>query len=433
MAQKNPAPTKKLSGKQSLVATPGDFMSLSSIKNLGQQLGQANQYKIPTYYYDFTSFDLPLTDEEFDAEFMSTRSVFDCGPGTEVNCGRQTNALCGSGVGAPFVATGLCILAIGEGRSFAIHGATVPAPIAAGSSQPELRSVALTTPGNYQGVVDINASPGGAGALAATMWWGGPTHLFIEKYFQAFRLNVLMNRRFLFIDEALNDVGMCPNAPEFVGASSSQIPTQPFIRAVNDVLSEKGQTRRFLPANAGTDGATPDCLPPPIAGVTYGHNQIQHLANRMYCFPQPLLFLPGMRFDIQFVPIEDAACFRALRSAVTFNCQGLDENFGDGVANVVATASCGTSCTVPGGRISLGVILKGYELWPSACIEYMQQYVSSGSVSAAMIAGVPYGQQLLKQGISEGRDKGVVRDGKTYFAGNLAGIQSTREPQNRGG
>jgi hypothetical protein len=424
-------PTKKLSGKQTLVASPGDFMSLGSIGKLGQMLGQANQFKIPTYYYDWTCFDLPLTDAEFDAEFSSTRAVFDCGPDSNVNCGRQTNALCGSGVGAPFVATGICIYAIGEGRSFAIHGATVPAPTAAGSSAPELQSVALTTPGNLQGVVDIAASPGGVGAESATLWWGGPTHLFIEKYFQAFRLNVLMNRRFLFVDENLNDVGMCPNIPAFQGASSSQISTQPFIRAVNDTMNEKSMDRIFLTANAGPAGS-PDCLPPPIAGVTYGHLEIQHLANRIYCFPQPLLFLPGMRFDIQFVPIEDAACFRALRSAVTFNCQTLAENLGSSVSGVAAAASCGTSCTVPGGRICLGVILKGYELWPSACIEYMQQYVSQGSVTAAMIAGVPYGQQLLKQGIAEGRDKGIVRDGKTHYAGNLAGIANTREPQARG-
>jgi hypothetical protein len=422
--QKQKAITKRLSGKESIVAKPGDFQSLSSIKGLGQMLGQANQYKIPTYYYDYTCFDLPLTDDEFDAEFMSTRNVFDCGPGTEVNCGRQTNALCGSGVGAPFVATGICIIAIGEGRSFAIHGATVPAPTTVGSAQPELQTIAMTTPGNYQGVVDINASPAGSGALNATLWWGGPTHLFIEKYFQAFRLNVLMNRRFLFVDEALQDVGMCPNAPTFEGASSSQISTQPFIRSVNDVLASKGQNRRFLPANTGPSGTAPDCLPPPIAGVTYGHNQIQHLANKLYCFPQPLLFLPGMRFDIQFVPIEDAACFQALRSAVTFNCQGLDENFGAGVNNVTATASCGTSCTVPGGRICLGVILKGYELWPSACIEYMQQYVAAGSVTAAMVAGVPAGRQLLESAIKKGLDIA----GKSENPGRLAGILNTREP-----
>jgi hypothetical protein len=424
MTQQTKQLTKKLTGKQQIIAAPSDFSRLGSIRNLGQQLMQANQYKIPTYYYDWTRFDLPLTDEEFDAEFGSTRTVFDCGPDSTVNCGRQTNALCGSGVGAPFVATGICIVAIGEGRSFAIHGATVPAPTAAGSSAPELQSVALTTPDNLQGVVDIAASPGGVGAESATLWWGGPTHLFIEKYFQAFRLNVLLNRRFLFIDESLLDVGMCPNIPTFEGASSSQIPTQPFIRATNDVMNEKSMDRIFLPANAGPAGV-PDCLPPPVAGVTYGHLNIQHLANKVYCFPTPLLFLPGMRFDINFVPITDASCFRALRSAVTFNCQSLAENLGSSVSGVAAAASCGTSCTVPGGSIMLGVILKGYELVSSACVEFMQQYVTPGSVTAAMVAGHPWGQQFLNAAIKQGLDKGDV---KGNYSGNLAGILRTQEP-----
>ena len=370
---------------------PRDF---ASVGNVGA-LTSTSWAKIPTYYYDVSQVQLPLLDDEFNTRFGGTVPLFNEIQSTP---GRQTNAETGSGVNEPFLALGVGVVAIGEGMAFTLPGALDTIDRSAG---------AACIP-----KVDGCAGDEGGTKRNAALYWGGPGWNFINAFFQRFRLEMLVNKRFQIVDESLFDVGMVPTPAEFFGASDSLIPGMPYVRAVNDVLASKAINKTFLPQNsAGTV-----CVGAPTAGVTYGHPRITGLSNRIYCFNQPIPILPGMRFDVKFAPVEnDIAFLEAMRRETVLdpaNPTRPDAAFeSDTICNSAMTAS---AYTVAGGTLSLGLVFKGFALQSKACVEYVSDYIVSGSAMANMVysASGPYLGQLLSQ-------PGVRESG---FANKLAGI-----------
>lgn len=364
--------------------------------------------KIPTYYYDWNRFELPLTDAEFDAEFGSSRVVFNLEDDSP--CNRQTNTAIGSSINEPFLALGVGVVAIGESEGFSVYGARIDRP-AAEQATPRITYVAGCG-GDGCGLIDTTFIPAGQNPRPANFWWGAPTWRFIEKFFQAYRLQVLLNHRFQVTDESLLNVGMAPLPSEFSGASDSRIPATPFVRATNNVLAAKGINHLFLPGNSGTGGDdTPVSLSALNVAVTYGHPRICGLANRMYPFVQPLLFTPGMQFEISFQRVEDESCYRALRSSSTVTTQTADALTTAVITGVDDTG--GAPAIIPGGSISLGLVLKGYALWPQACVDYLSSCLLPGSKSAAMYGGNEYLMGLVREhGGSQGGRLAGLLEGK---------------------
>jgi hypothetical protein len=381
---------------KNLVADAKDFGSLGDYGDLAK----IPDGEIPTYYYDFLRTNLPMTDAEYEAAFAPTVSLFS---ERAADANRQTNTATGTSVNEPFVACGIGVLAMGEGEAFSVPGVSLVTP--AGGFPAGTETPAVPTREYlgcfYCGSASFTASPGTG--QHAVLWWGAPTWRFIEKFFQAYRLQLAIARRFLLVDESLFDVGMSPVPPEFIGASESLYPTMPFIRAVNGVMQDKGILQAFLPPNVFvTTSLTQNdsSLPAPIVPVTYGHPRICGLANRVYNFRQPIVFLPGMRFTIDFVQVVAESTFPELRNTVTANCLTLAENLTQFVDINDVPTSTGSTCTIPGGQISLGVVLKGLALQPQACAQYLTNFVPRDSICERMyrecgLGVAPFVQEML--------------------------------------
>lgn len=398
-----------MSADKFLKAGPQEIGRVGDL-NACRQMGWA---RIPTYYYDFSTHSLPFVDEtEFNTRFGPNIHVFQSDqPATN----QQTNAAVGSGVNTIFLACAVGVVAIGEGESFAIHGATVPAPAAGATVAQPTVAGELDGCGEYCGVVR-GVQPETSGK--ATLWWGGPTWRFIEKFFQAYRLQVKIQRRYLIVDESLLDVGMTPLPPEFIGASDSRIPTAPFIRQVNDTLREKEATFRFLSANSGLESLAASCgssdscyLPPPLAGVTYGHPRIIGLANRIYPLCQPILFLPGMRFDVLFESVR-GACESALRATSIASALSPDL----GYSGTALGSGTGETLNVPGGCISLGVVMKGIELQPQAAVQYFGEMLTPGATLTQMYNDLAGVQGLMQRVAAGGGSIGRKPSGEPISA-----------------
>jgi hypothetical protein len=372
---------------QTFRSTPQE---MNAVANLGEVLGQGGSpaigwAKIPTYYYDVSQYRFPMTAAEFTSTFGGTIPVFN---NEQPQAGNQSNAATGSGVNAPFLALGVGIVAIGEGEAFSVPGAMISRPAAS-----------QATP-CFDGCIGAGGMGADPAARNATLWWGGPTWRFIEKMFQAYRLRVAINRRFLVVDESLFDVGMTPTPPEFVGAGDSLIPAMPSIRQTNDVMSEKSISGVFIPQNqAGTL-----CVGSPTANVTYGHPRIIGLANRIYCFNKALPILPGMRFDTNFVRVENDLAVGGFLSSMqrdavlstesaTTPDALLTEDLSDGCAGYSSTF------TIPGGTVSFGLVFKGFELQPDACVDYVARYMMPDSIEMRMLQGNAYLGSLISNAI----------------------------------
>lgn len=377
-------------------AYPIETHEFQKIGSLGAAMDQSWS-KIPTYYYDVQQHQFPLTQAEFDTDYADTINVFD--PADNVP-GHQSNATNAAGVNEPFLAMGVGIVAIAEGLSFTIPGRLV--------TQPDAPACAPI----------VDGCPTGTDR-DATLWYGGAIWNFVEKFFQAFRLQVAVNNRFLIVDESLFDVGMTPTPPEFVGASSSLVPAMPFIRETNDVMDDKGFGKNFLPQNlAGTD-----CPGAPTAAVTYGHPRIIGLANRIYCFNRPIPILPGMRFDTSFVRVENDNSFLAAMERMGVLNPAAATTPSAGVSDIAICNDSGafaSSFHVPGGTLSLGLVFKGYALQPRACVEYVANYMAQGPMADAL-AGNQYLTNLLLQGVKGANLAGAPDDIKDMakFVANM--------------
>lgn len=328
--------------------------------------------KIPTYYYDVRQHRFPLTPQEFSDNFDGGQiSVFDTDTPED---GRQTNATTAAGVHEPFLAMGVGVVAIGQGEAF-----TYPLEVADRGAP----GCAPAAPGCVSG--DTTTRQG-------ALWWGSSTWHFIEALFQAFRLQIAVNRRFLVVDESLFDVGMVPTPPEFVGASSSLLPAMPFIRATNDVLKSKSTGKVMLPQNI----AGSSCVAAPTASATFGHPRIIGLGNRMFCFQNPLPILPGMRFDTKLVGVPGGSAFtEAMRRASVFDYESATTPDSDYTEEVCGTELFSSAFTIPGGVVSLGLVFKGFALAPAACLDYVANYTLSGSRMVDLLAGNSYLTGLL--------------------------------------
>lgn len=350
--------------------------------NVGQA-AQTPLAKLHAYYYFVEQLQFPLTPTEFDTKFAGSIPLF---VDNIAPCpGRQTNASFAAGTNEPFVVLGVGVVAIGKGFGFALPGRMVTAPTSTSC------------------VPVVEGCPSGTDR-DAVLDYGASHWRFIEAFFNAYRLQMAVWRRYLVVDESLFDVGMVPDSPEFVGAGHALINAAPFVREVNDVLSSKGCGQRFLPQNhAGTE-----CLGAPTAEVIYGHNAIRGVGNRIFCLNQPIVYLPGMRFDIQFTRVADDCCFLDdMSRASVLDCGNPtlpDANWND---TFCSSSGFPGTYNVPGGCISLGVVLTGYALTPQACLDYLLNLLP-GSVQYSMTAGTPYLGDLQRRIMADEQLRSMV-------------------------
>lgn len=341
--------------------------------------GRFNWLKIPTYYYDFKEMQLPLDPEECSSFFDETISIFGFDPPR-----KTTNAATGLRINEAFLALGVGIIASGESESFTLGGVSIDPPAAGTATTGMQASAAGLTDPWLGGVNPAGDFVQPAGFQQATMWWGGPTWKIIEQFIQNYRLRLLLNSRFEVVNESLFDLGIVWTFSNTTGASNSRIATKPYIRAMNEVMDEKGINNLFLPASFTVEDNTKVCLPAPNAPVTYGHPNVLGLANRLYSFAQPILFVPGLRFQMDFVQASPQPlpqiCDLATVNAGSYAPSLSTEITGD------ALASCSTGVMIPGGTVRLGLVLKGFALQPSAALHYLNAYMWRGSVMAEAIA-----------------------------------------------
>ena len=94
--------------------------------------------------------------------------------------------------------------------------------------------------------------------------------------------------------------------------------------------------------------------------------------------------------------------------------QTADANWTDGGGGIT---NCGESFTFPGGSIDLGVVFKGYALWPSAAVHYIQNFLLGGSAMC---------QALMDGGVMNGVVGAALKtrvpyEGQNFELGNIPG------------
>lgn len=342
---------------------------------LGQIMAGKTPYtKLTARLYDIEQYQLPLTQAEFNAKFPGMKRVFVLNPDDDCP-GRQTNLARGATVETPFLMLGFGVMATTEGQGFALPGVMV-------------------------NIGDGGATPCVTGCTTAldehnaVLAWGYPTWNIVEKFFQAYRVSMFIGRHFQIFEEAAHIMGLVGATMEFVGAGHSLISTTPFTRDTNDVILAKFPDcgRQFLPQNSA---AGSECIPAPTAEAMWGSQHTRGLSNRCYPLPFPILWLPGMTIDVRFVSVEGDCCFRpAMQRDAVLDCANPtlpSASFTDALACGAGNAGV---YTIPGGCFTLGAVLAGYDITPSACVEYIAAVQTAGGALETLYTQVGIGSYL---------------------------------------
>lgn len=347
--------------KQTIKAGPREF---TKIHTLGQIDKMSLTRLLKANLYDVEQVQLPMTVSEFNNKFPGTKKVFDLLSDTPCP-GRQTNAGTGMTVEAPFLLTGVGLLAIGEGYGFTLPGIVVDKPDAPAA-------IPCTS-----GCVSDCASGDRNAALA----YGYPTWSILQKFFQAYRAQMYIGRHFQLFDEAAFDIGLAATTPEFVGASDSLISAMPYVRETNDQMDAKGMDKVFIPPNTAIGANGTESIGAPTAGVTWGATHTPGVANRLYQLNMPVLWLPGMTLDLRLVEVENDCCFRsAMQRDGVLDPDNPTKPSAAFTEELVCGVGCGSVFTVPGGCFSIGMVLTGYDITLSACVEYLTTVPEGGAM-----------------------------------------------------
>lgn len=365
---------------------------------------------------------LPITDAQFDA-FLSwlRRGPFAPPSVADEGCPGINTNLAALQVQVPTIICGMCIVAVGEHLNFCQSGVLVDCPDAVGPAPAVM------------GACDGNAVPQ-EGQLGTIMQYGGPTWQFIEAFFRAFSIQVLMNDECLIVDLPVNEIGMCEIAPSFNGAGDSCVSTMPFIRETNQHATSNGYEQQFLPVNTivttGCDGVcTSICAPPPSAGATWGHTTFSGRHPKMFRFAQPIILVPAVAaINVQFDDWGNNEAFLCqMRAAVVggSKCLGAVEGGPIGPSacfdnTAVVAGGCGPGVGHwPGGKVTIGIRLFGFRVSYSFCLDLFQQMVWQKSTLLGTYANTGWLQGLLGK---------MKRDDPRYAtiaglaSGNLAGL-----------
>jgi len=346
---------------------------------------------------DQTQLKLPLTPDEF-SKFEGDINFFNVDTEATPCPGRQiTGAFTGARVETPFLALGAFMILIGEGYAKTLPGALISEP---GSES--------ATP-CFDGCIPAGGLDGDTAARNAALYWGGPTQLFLESFSQAYRFQVRMGRRIVVVDELADHIGVWPRAKQFCGASDSLAPMMPEIIETNSVLHDKNYDRLFIPQNVVVGDAGTECIGAPTAGVTYGHFTQSGVAHKAYMFQRPLLYVPTTTIRIGLTRVEQDCCFLdSMRRQAVLDL-GVVPSPAPGILSetLVCGAGFSSAYTVPGGCLTYGVGLFGVELFPSACIDYLN-YILPESLQF---------QMLLENSFMQGLLQAQSLKGNNYLAG----------------
>jgi hypothetical protein len=217
---------------------------------------------------------------------------------------------------------------------------------------------------------------------------------------------VLRVGRCEIVNESLSELGIIYSSPVFQGASSSRIGTMTYIRETNDVMNAKELDYKFVPPNSCVSslpstevGVVMMVSPAPNAAVTFGHPDVRNLANRIYCLPQPLLITPFTRVDLEFQTVDNDCCLLpAARRAAMLRLETPYESAPVAVENGLTTQVM----SVPGGCLTIGIVLKGYVCTPHAVADYLINYLTCGSSYEQLYADNPYvGGIIQKFGLQD--------------------------------
>jgi hypothetical protein len=361
------------------LVSPG---SLGKCDDLASLCGPGNA-AVPVDIWAQKTLNLPATTADVANFFAADQQVFD--QGTQSCSGTTFSESISSGPSpsVPMLMTGIGVIGVGEPKNFSVIGATIAAP-----------TTAEATP-CFDGCVPTTGLGGDTTARPAVLNWGGPTWEILHHFFQGFNVNFILGNKYLLVDALAADIGMVRRQTTFEGFGDGLLSAQPLIRQANSLLAPNCG-RLFVPGNS----AGSSCLPPATASVQWGGPQVPGIRNRIWCFPSPILAVPGVALNAQFVNVPGDCCHLPAILRDAGGCLGAQTP-----SDLLTEANCNSSFasveTVNAGCITIGLAIKAVECTPNAVIQFFTQGCCSSTL-AGLYTGNAYTAGVAQSYLASG-------------------------------
>jgi hypothetical protein len=418
---------------------------------------QADLVKTYRTTFSMKEFDLPLTLKEFENFFGPVINLF-AGDANQRAVGVSTNTTLTNAVDMPFLVRCIAIYIAVEPLGFTAAGAGVPQPDPS-TPIPAFDGIQIIT-GSL--IAPVFNKLTGVNGNHAWLEWGQCTWKGAHAFMQSYRLRMLLGGRLELFNELCADVGNLDSHSQWEGFSNSLSELPAYVAHVNAIYTEKNFSQVFIPATAQVvqqppGGTTLSVIgvPTPLVPASWGGPKQEGLFCG--CYPtRGILLVPGMPINLSFVQDDgDSLYFDALRDALTSGGPGDVKYAADFNCNVTTFDAQGVNPSVvdnacftefKGGKLRLGIVMRGFELTPRAAVQWYGTYGGSfGQLYAvqsaaqmlteyAMLAGIPNGLAGVPQWLQglEGQDTPDEVEGLSLVCSTSEAFRRRTTPSFRG-
>jgi hypothetical protein len=346
---------------------------------------QADLVKTYRTIFALREYDLPLTQASFDAIFGSKIAFF-AGDTSQRERGISSNTTLTNAVDMPFLVRCISIYVSVEPIGFTAAGEAIAAPTSPNTPVPYFDGI-LTVPGPLQFVNNVQTG------ISQPAWleWGIPTWKAAHAFMQAYRLQMLLGGRLELFNELNADVGNMDSHSPWVGFSNSLSELPQFVQHVNRRQHEiaggsAAPAVIFLPATAqqvvlpGQTQTTTNTIgvPTPLVQASWGGPKQEGLFCG--CYPvRGILLVPGMPINLNMIRDDgDSIYYAALNDAlVQATNVTYDVNFSGDVVVAGNTIASTKFTEFKGGKLRIGITMRGFELTPRAAVQWYGTYGGS--------------------------------------------------------
>jgi len=378
------------------------------LDNLSECLS-APAHCVPTVEYRLVNFELPIDDRQYQFFNLQEINLFVDDPLAEDQSDLVTSSNLqarGLSMNAPFVMMGICIYAYGEAHALALDGnwyqgqEALEALAVFPGSPTLLRSTAT--------YLQRLGLPVDQVACQAQFDWGNPTWRAVWAFMHAYRIRVecpdTSTGEYL-MDDTVADVGNCCSHALPEGFGDSKTNWIQYVRTVNDRLHEiqngvglpnvtnsdipgVGSTADagyFFPFNveqgfSGADGSTSTVTPyrQPVDITAFGREYMNPTIEQWHRFACPIPLERESKIRIYFYKNNGSApyltrlltelCMQRCIAPIATNTNPITL-FEDDENPTTETQGYSTWTKIPGGRLRIGVGLKGFFVRPQVCAD----------------------------------------------------------------
>lgn len=358
---------------------------------------QADLVKTYRTIYALREFDLPFTQAGFDAVF-GPRIAFFAGDTSQRDKGISSNTTLTNAVDMPFLVRCISIYISVEPIGFTAAGEAVAPPANANTNVPY-----------FDGVL-VDPTTGTSTSNPAWLEWGLPTWKAAHAFMQAYRLQMLLGGRLELFNELNADVGNLDSHSPWIGFSNSLSELPLYVAHVNANERTNQRGLIFLPATAQTvllPAATVPIqigVPTPLVQASWGGPKQEGLFCG--CYPvRGILLVPGMPINLNMIRDDgDSIYFKALNDALVEASNVVyDVNYNGNVVVGQATVASTKFTEFKGGKLRIGITMRGFELTPRAAVQWYGTYGGSfGQLYAVQASQSILTEYALTLGIAQG-------------------------------